>query len=259
VIVTPTVQKVRLKLALAVCAWRFTTGLGCCRARLDWLLPWVDGCSIAQVVRVIRVVIVDDHEVVRDGLAMVLDAAENIEVIAAAGEVATALRQAREYHPDVLVLDLHLPGESALEALPRFAEVAPATAIVILTMQQKPACARAALRAGARGYVLKETSGTELVRAVRLAHAGRTYLSPELGALLAVEPSGSPDGLADRELEVLRLLALGHTNAGIAGQLYLSPRTVESYRARIQQKTGCSSRAELVRYVYENGLFDPPG
>jgi two-component system, NarL family, response regulator NreC len=205
----------------------------------------------------IRVVIVDDHEVVRDGLAMVLNAAEGIEVIAAAGDVVAALRLAREHRPDVLVLDLVMPGESGLQALPRFAEIAPDMGIVILTMQQKLAYARAALQAGARAYVLKEAAGVELVQAVRFVHDGRTYLSPSLGALMVAEPSGPPDGLAERELDVLRLLTLGHTNVEIADQLYLSRRTVESYRTRIQQKTGCSSRAELVRYALDNELFDP--
>jgi two-component system, NarL family, response regulator NreC len=205
----------------------------------------------------IRVVIIDDHEVVRDGLAMVLNAAEGIEVIAAAGDIAAALRLAREHRPDVLVLDLLMPGDSALQALPQFTEIAPEMGIVILTMQQKLSYARAALQAGARAYVLKEAAGVELVQAVRFVHDGRTYLSPSLGALMAAEPSGPPDGLVGRELDVLRLLALGHTNVEIADRLYLSRRTVESYRTRIQMKTGRSSRAELVRYALDNELFDP--
>lgn len=217
----------------------------------------MDAKSSARQKSNIGVVIIDDHEVVREGLSMVIDAAEGIEVLATAGDVGAALRLAGVHRPDVLLLDLLMPGESVLPALPRFAVASPETAVVILTMQSKPQFARAALRAGARGYVLKEAAGIDLVQAVRLAHQGRTYLSPSLGARIAAA-GDPPDGLAERELEVLRLLALGYTNAEIAGQLYLSPRTVESYRARVQQKTGRSSRSELVRYAMDNQLLDEP-
>ena len=207
---------------------------------------------------VTRVVIADDHAVVRTGLKMVLDAEEGIEVVAEAGDVEAALRAVRAYHPDVLVLDLNMPGEPSLQAIPRFLEQAPETAIVVLTMQQDPAFAREALRSGARGYVLKEAADAELVQAVRMATEGRTYLNPELGARMAAEPppSGPPDDLTERELEVLRLIALGHTNSEIASQLYLSVRTVESHRAHIQQKVRRSSRAELVRYALDHGLIE---
>jgi two-component system response regulator NreC len=208
-----------------------------------------------------RVVIADDHAVVRTGLKMVLDAEEGIEVVAEAGHVDAALRAVRAYHPDVLVLDLNMPGEPSLQAIPRFVEQAPETAIVVLTMQQDPAFAREALRSGARGYVLKEAADAELVQAVRMATEGRTYLNPELGARMAAEPppSGPPDDLTERELEVLRLIALGHTNSEIASQLYLSVRTVESHRAHIQQKVRRSSRAELVRYALDHGLIEAGG
>jgi two-component system response regulator NreC len=208
-----------------------------------------------------RVVIADDHAVVRTGLRMVLDAAHGIEVVAEASDVAGAWRAILVHHPEVLVLDLNMPGEASLEAIPRFVRDAPETAIVVLTMQQEPAFAREALRAGARGYVLKEAADDELVTAVRYARAGRTYLNPEMGARVASEPvrSGPPDDLTARELEVLRLIALGHTNSDIAGQLYLSVRTVESHRAHIQQKVRRSSRAELVRYALDHGLIDARG
>jgi two-component system response regulator NreC len=208
-----------------------------------------------------RIVIADDHAVVRTGLRMVLDAAEGIEVVAEAADVAGAWRAILAQRPDVCVLDLNMPGEPSLQAIPRFVRDAPATAIVVLTMQQEPAFAREALRAGARGYVLKEAADDELVTAVRYAHEGRTYLNPELGARVASEPppSGPPDDLTQRELEVLRLIALGHTNSDIAAQLYLSVRTVESHRAHIQQKVRRSSRAELVRYALDHGLIDAGG
>jgi len=207
----------------------------------------------------IRVVLADDHAVVRTGLRMVLDAEPDLEVVAEAGDVAGAMRAVRAYHPHVLVLDLNMPGESSLKAIPRFVRELPETAIVVLTMQQDPAFAREALRNGARGYVLKEAADSELVQAVRLARAGRTYLNPELGARMAAEPppSGPPDDLTERELQVLRLIALGHTNAEIAEQLYLSVRTIESHRAHIQQKIRRSTRAELVRYALDHGLIEP--
>lgn len=208
--------------------------------------------------RPVRVVLADDHAVVREGVAMVLDAVDDVEVVGTAGSVAEALELVCRQRPDVLVLDLRMPGESPLEALPRFAEHAPQTAVVILTMREQPRSVRAALERGARGYVLKEAAGRQLVEAVRLAHAGRTYVAPELGARIAEESRGGPDGLAERELQVLCLLALGHTNGEIGERLFLSPRTVESYRARVQQKTGCSSRAELVRYAFEHELVEPP-
>jgi two-component system response regulator NreC len=206
----------------------------------------------------IRVVIADDHAVVRSGLRMVLNAEPDITVVAEAGDVPSAMRAVRAHRPDVLVLDLNMPGESSLQAIPRFVAELPETAIVVLTMQQDPAFARQALRSGARGYVLKEAADAELVQAVRAAREGRTYLNPELGARLAAEPppSGPPDDLTERELEVLRLIALGHTNAEIAQQLYLSVRTVESHRAHIQQKIRRSTRAELVRYALDHGLIE---
>lgn len=205
----------------------------------------------------IRVVLADDHVVVREGLALVLGRAEGIEVVGTAGDVEDALAIVAERQPDVAVLDLRMPGGSTLEALPRFAAAAPRTAVVILTMHHRPAYARAALRAGAHGYVLKESAGAELVQAVRLAHTGATYLAPRLGRIAIADTEPGPDGLAPRELAVLRLLALGHTNQEIGERLYLSPRTVESYRARVQQKTGRTTRAELVRYALDEGLFDP--
>ena len=139
-----------------------------------------------------------------------------------------------------------MPGGSGLEAIPKLRESTPETAIVVLTMQDDPAFAREALQGGALGFVLKEAADEELLEAVQLAANGDTYLNPRLGARLAAQPpapAGPPDGLSDRELEVLRLIALGHTNSEIAGRLYLSVRTVESHRAHIQQKTRRSTRA----------------
>jgi two-component system response regulator NreC len=159
------------------------------------------------------------------------------------------------HRPDVLVLDLNMPGGPSLPAIP---ELARQTAVVVLTMQNDPAFAREALQSGALGYVLKEAADAELVQAVRAAADGRTYLNPELGARMAAAPpapAGPPDDLTERELEILRLIALGHTNSEIGGQLYLSVRTIESHRAHIQQKTRRSTRTELVRYALDHGLL----
>ena len=214
----------------------------------------VDGVAAAD--RAIRIVLADDHAVVRSGLRLLLDSEAGFEVVAEAGEVQSARRYVRGHRPAVLVLDLNMPGGSSLEAIPAIRAESPSTQIVVLTMQEEPAFARRALGAGALGYVLKESADDELVHAVRAAAAGETYLTPRLGARLASEPpSGRPDDLSEREVEVLRLIALGHTNAAIAEQLFLSVRTVETHRAHVQQKLNVASRAELVRYAMERGLL----
>ena len=201
----------------------------------------------------------DDHPVVRSGLRMLLDAEDDLQVVAEVGDVAAAKRSVLGHKPRVIVLDLNMPGGSSLEAIPAMAEASPETLVVVLTMQEDPAFAREALRAGARGYVLKQAAGAELVQAIRAAAGGGTWLNPELGARMAAAPptpSGPPGDLTEREVEVLRLIALGHTNNEIAEQLYLSVRTVETHRAHIQQKLGLSTRAELVRYALENDLIE---
>jgi two-component system response regulator NreC len=207
----------------------------------------------------VRIVLADDHQVVRSGLKLLLEAEDDFEVVAEAGDVDSASRTVLGYKPDVLVLDLNMPDGSSLPAIPKMLTDSPSTSIVVLTMQEDPAFAREALRAGARGYVLKEAADSELVEAVRMAAEGRTYLHPELGAKIAAEPAkqqGPPDNLTEREVEILRLIALGHTNAEIAEQLFLSVRTVESHRARVQQKTGLNTRAELVRYTRDHDLIE---
>jgi two-component system response regulator NreC len=203
------------------------------------------------------IVLADDHAVVRRGLRLVLEGEEDLEVVAEAGDVTDALRYVRAHRPRVLVLDLNMPGEPTLPAIPRFLEGSPETAIVVLTMQDDPGFAREALRAGVLAYVLKEAADDELVEAVRAAARGDRYLNPRLGARLAAEPPGPPgppDDLSEREVEILRLIALGHTNGEIAKQLFLSVRTVESHRGHIQQKLRRTSRAELVRYALDKGL-----
>src|SRR5947209_7727377 len=203
----------------------------------------------------LRIVIADDHSVVRRGLRQVLEGDTGVEVVAEAEDLDGARRYVRGHKPDVLVIDLNMPGGSTLDAIPEIRGEAPDTQIVILTMQNEPAYARQALAAGVMGYVLKEAADDELLEAVRRAAAGDTYLNPRLGARLAAEPPpGPPDGLSDREVEVLTMIALGHTNTEIAEQLYLSVRTVETHRAHIQQKLRLASRSELVRYALDRGF-----
>ncbi|MDP9345765.1 MAG: response regulator transcription factor [Actinomycetota bacterium] len=204
------------------------------------------------------IVLTDDHAVVRAGLRLVFDRADGFDVLAEAADAESALRSVLGHKPDVLVLDLNMPGElTSLEAIPRVAEVSPKTRVVVLTMQEDPQFARHALRAGASGYVLKEAADDELVEAIRRASEGATYLNPRLGAVLAAAPDGPPDDLTEREIDVLRRIGLGHTNAEIAQQLFLSVRTVETHRAHIQQKLRRSTRAELVRYALDHGLLEP--
>ena len=204
----------------------------------------------------IRIVLADDHVVVRSALRMLLDAEPGLEVVAEAGDVDGAIRYLRGHKPEVLILDLNMPGRASLEALPDITEASPETQIVVLTMQSEPAFARQAMQAGVLGYILKEAADTELVKAVRLAAQGRTYLQPDLGARLAAEPPDAPDDLSERELEILRFIALGHTNGEIAEQLLISVRTVESHRSHIQQKLHLAKRSELVRYALERGMLD---
>jgi two-component system response regulator NreC len=205
----------------------------------------------------IRIVIADDHAVVRRGLRQVLDSEPRFEVLAEASTLEDARRYVRGRHPDVLVLDLNMPGGSTLEHIPAIRAECPDTEIVVLTMQNEPAYARHALSAGALGYVLKEAAEAELVEAIERAAVGDTYLNPRLGARVAAEPPpGLPDGLTEREVDVLRMVALGHTNTEIAEQLFLSVRTVETHRAHIQQKLRLGSRAELVRYALDHKLIE---
>jgi two-component system response regulator NreC len=205
------------------------------------------------------IVLADDHTIVRSALRALLEAGDGVEVVAEAADIEQAVRKVRAYKPNVLVLDLSMPGGSSLEAIPDLRSASPATAIVVLTMEDEPRFAREALRAGAVGFVLKEAADTELLQAIDAARNGLRYINPQLGALIAAQPEAPaelPDGLSEREVEVLRLVALGYTNTEISQQLYLSVRTVESHRAHIQRKVGRSTRAELVAYAREQHMLD---
>jgi two-component system response regulator NreC len=204
----------------------------------------------------ITIVLADEHTVVRRALRLLLEEEPGFEVVAEAEDVDSTIRYLRGHKPAVLILDLNMPGRPSLEAIPDIREASPRTRIVVLTMQKEPAFARQALQLGVLGYVLKEAADDELVQAVRRAAAGETYLQPALGARLAAEPDPGASDLSERETDVLRLIALGHTNAEIAEKLYISVRTVETHRAHIQQKLGVSSRAELVRSALSRGLVE---
>jgi two-component system, NarL family, response regulator NreC len=208
-----------------------------------------------------RVLIVDDHAVVRSGLKLVLEADEGIEPVGEAGTARDAIFEARALQPDVILLDVVMPDQSGLEIIPTLLHENPDTKILVLSMQDDPRYVREAFDAGASGYVLKEAADSEVVAAVREVAGGGRYVDPELGARLVAAESAErrraeEDPLSEREGEVLRLLALGHTNQEIAKQLFISVRTAETHRAHIMQKLRLSSRAELVRYALERGLLD---
>jgi two-component system response regulator NreC len=211
-----------------------------------------------------RVLIVDDHAVVRSGLKLVLEADEGIEPVGEAGTARDAIFEARALKPDVILLDVVMPDQSGLEIIPTLLHENPETKILMLSMQDDPRYVREAFDAGASGYVLKEAADSEVVAAVREVAGGGRYVDPELGARLVAAESeerrrAEEDPLSEREGEVLRLLALGHTNQEIAKQLYISVRTAETHRAHIMQKLRLSSRAELVRYALNRGLLEDRG
>lgn len=197
----------------------------------------------------LTIVIGDDHAVVREGLRMLLEAEPEFSVAAEAGDLEEVLRCLTEHEPSILVLDLHMGRDLSLGAFPALRVASAGTRIVILTMQDDPAFARQAFSAGAAGYVLKEAPRAELAQAIRTVASGGTYLDPALGARVLAAPRDA--GLTGRETEVLRLLALGYTNAEVAEQLYLSVRTVETHRAHLQRKLDASGRPDLVRHALE--------
>jgi len=209
----------------------------------------------------IRVLVVDDHAVVRSGLRRVVDAEKDMVTVGEAASAERAVFEALEHKPDVVLLDVVMPGKSGIEGLPALLQAAPDTKVLVLSMQDDPQYVREAFEAGASGYVLKEAADTEVVGAVRAVAAGERYVHPTLGArLVAAEAEerkrAEADPLSEREREVLALLALGHTNQEIAALLYISVRTAETHRAHIMQKLGLASRAELVRYALDHGLIE---
>lgn len=209
----------------------------------------------------IRILIVDDHAVVRSGLRLVLEREDDLEVVGEAGNADEGVRVARLEKPDVVLLDVVMPGRSGIEAAAEVIEASGGAKILVLSMQDDPSYVREAFAVGASGYLLKEAADVELVQAIREVAAGNRYVHPALGARLAqaevdAARKSSDDPLSDREREVLRLLALGHTNQEIAKELFISVRTAETHRAHIMRKLGLSTRADLVRYALANGYLE---
>ena len=209
----------------------------------------------------IRVLVVDDHAVVRSGLRALLDREDQIAVVDEAATADEAVFRMIEHKPDVLLMDVTMPGTSGLEAIPKLLQASPATRVLMLSMHDDPRYVREAFAAGASGYVLKEAADTEVVAAIRTVAAGQSYVNPSLGARMAeaeakAAAEAKADPLTEREHEVLRMLALGHTNQEIAKALYISVRTAETHRAHIMQKLGLASRADLVRYALAHKLIE---
>jgi two-component system response regulator NreC len=209
----------------------------------------------------IRVLIVEDHAVVRSGLRHVLDAEDGIEVVGEAGDAQHAVFETRAKKPDVVLMDVVMPGKSGIETIPDVLKDAPEAKVLVLSMQDDPRYVREAFAAGAAGYILKEAADTDVVAAVREVAAGGHYVHPSLGARMVAADAeerkrADADPLSDRERDVLRLLALGHTNQEISGQLYISVRTAETHRAHIMQKLRLTTRAQLVRYALGQGLLE---
>lgn len=207
----------------------------------------------------ITVVLADDHNVIRTGLRAMLEGEEDLRVIGEAADAPTAQKLVHDRRPDVLVLDLQMPGAEPTRDVPALREEAPSTAIVVLTMQTDPRRARDLLRAGAAGYVLKQAAERQLTEAIRTAAAGGSYIDPELGGQVAQLGADPLEALGDRDRELLRLLALGHTNREIGERLYLSVRAVEVNRAKLLEKLELESRPELVRFAIANGIIEAGG
>jgi two-component system response regulator NreC len=204
----------------------------------------------------IRVVLADDHLPMRRSLRLLLDGDDGLEVVAEADDHVSVTRQVHGNQPDVLVLDLGLRNGSSIETIRSLSERAPRTKIVVLTMEDNPVFAQRTLTAGALAYVAKDLADVELPIAIRAAAQGEEYVSPRVAARLdSLHRALTDNKLTQREVEVLRLIAFGHTSVEIARMLHLSPRTIETHRAHIHKKLGLATRAELVRYALRRGLI----
>ena len=203
----------------------------------------------------IRILLADDHDFLRRSLRMLLEGETGFDVVGEADDIPTVLEGVQAQHPQVLVFDVSMADGPGLAALRRLREAAPDTAIVVTTMRDDPFFARDAIAAGASGYVLKEHSDEDLPEAIRRVARGESFVTPAMAAELSTYAHERTDPLSERELDVLRLIALGHTNPETAGLLGISSRTVETHRARIHRKLGLATRAELVRYALRRGLL----
>jgi DNA-binding NarL/FixJ family response regulator len=212
----------------------------------------------------IRVLIADDHAVLRAGLRLLLEGQNEFEVVAEASTGSEALSQAEKFQPDLILLDLSMPGLGGMDVLPTMRKMVPSTKILILTMHDDPQYLRQALKHGASGYVLKKAADAELISAIRSVLRGEMYVHPSMTRVLLEDilpeaKSSDADltwaSLSDREQEVLKMVALGHTSAEIAEQFSLSVKTVETYRARGMEKLGLRTRAALVKFALQEGLI----
>jgi two-component system, NarL family, response regulator NreC len=204
-----------------------------------------------------RVLLVDDHAVLRAGLRLLLEREEGLEPVGEAGTAEDAIRSLPRLQPDLVVIDVEMPGIGGIEGAARIRERAPGVRVLVLSMHDRPQDVRRAFDAGVDGYLPKAAADEDLVRAIRAVAAGERYVHPSLGAALAAPAAsaGPVDELTEREREVLRLLALGHTNHEIAEQLIVSVRTVESHRAHVMTKLRVATRAGLVRAALDAGLL----
>jgi len=211
----------------------------------------------------IRLLVADDHVVLRAGLRMLLDVQHDITVAGEAGDGAEVLRKARELQPDVVLMDLTMPGPPSGDVIREVLRACPQTRVLVLTMHDDPAYLASAMAAGAAGYVVKKVADSELLSAIRAVHAGRTFvdLTQSLDTAPRAAPAAAkaerPKDLSRRESEVLRLLAQGYSNQQIATQIKVSVKTVETHRTRLSEKLGLKGRAELYRFAVESGLLNP--
>jgi DNA-binding NarL/FixJ family response regulator len=208
----------------------------------------------------IRVLLADDHETVRHGLKLLINGQHDMEVIGEAGDGRAAVERAGSLKPNVAVVDVSMPEMNGLAATKAIRESTPGTAVVALTRYDSEAYVQELLSAGALGYVLKQSPSAELVNAVRAAASGQRYLDRRLaaGTMLSSRRRAAPPAITDRETEVLRLMAVGHSNKEIAGTLDLSVKTVEVHKANAMRKLGLTGRTDVVRYALLQGWLRDP-
>ena len=205
--------------------------------------------------------IADDHAILRDGIRLILQRGLGDIVCDEAADAEQVLRKVRESHWDLVILDIKMPGQSGIHALPRIREARPALPVLVLSMHPEDQYGRRVLKAGASGYMTKESAPAELLSAVQRILSGRRYVSPELAERLASDlrsnrGGSAQDVLSDRELEVLRMIGAGRTVGQIADRLYLSPTTISTYRSRIIEKLALKTTAELINFAIKNDLVD---
>jgi len=213
----------------------------------------------------IRVLLADDHTILRAGLKMMLSVQPDIEIVGEASDGRQAIAEAQRVQPDVILMDITMPELNGIEATRQVKKLLPETRVLVLTMHENEEYLFQVLRAGASGYILKEAADTELISAIRSVYAGRFYLSPPAQAMMvgdymqrvrAGEEHDSYSGLTEREREILKLVAEGYTNNQIGERLFISPKTVDTHRTHVMDKLNLHSRAELVKYAMRRGLLE---